>query len=167
MIHINFLAVLVAALIPLIVGMLWYNKVLFGNAWMKAAEMTEDRMKGANMGLIFGLTYLFSFFAAMSLNFIVIHQYHLYSILANEVGINEPGTELNTWFVSFMQKYGTNFRTFKHGAFHGTLAGIMLALPIVGVTALFERRGGKYIAIHVGFWVVSFALMGGMICAWK
>ncbi len=64
-----------------------------------------------------------------------------------------------------MEQYGTNFRTFKHGAFHGAIGGIMLALPIVGTNALFERKGVKYIAINAGFWIISMALMGGIICA--
>ena len=51
----NFLAVLVAAVSTLVVGFVWYHPKVFGTAWMKEADMTEDKMKGANMGLIFGL----------------------------------------------------------------------------------------------------------------
>ena len=64
-----------------------------------------------------------------------------------------------------MAKYGNEFRTFKHGTFHGTLGGLAFALPILGTNALFERKGFKYIAINVGFWTISMALMGGIICA--
>jgi len=41
----------------------------------------------------------------------------------------------------------------------------MLALPIVGIPALFERKGFNYIAINAGYWIVSMALMGGVLCA--
>ena len=167
MVQINWVALLVAALVPLIVGMVWYSQKGFGNAWMKAAEITEDRMKGANMPLIFGLVYLLSFFMAVSLNFIVIHQMHMFSILVNEPGITDKGSEVNTLISTFMDKYGSNFRTFKHGAFHGFLNAITFALPIIGISALFERRGGKYIAIHVGYWAVTLAIMGGIICQWR
>jgi hypothetical protein len=44
------------------------------------------------------------------------------------------------------------------------MGGLTLALPIIGINALFERRGFKYIAINVGYWVVSMAIMGGIIC---
>ena len=148
--QINWVALLVASLVPLMVGMVWYSQKAFGNAWMKAAEITADRMQGANMPLIFGLVYLLSFFMALSLNFVVIHQMHVFSILADEPGIMDKGSEVSTMLSSFMDKYGSNFRTFKHGAFHGFLNGITFALPIVGISALFERRGGKYIAIHAG-----------------
>ena len=119
------------------------------------------------MALVFGLTFLFSFFVAMAMNFMVIHQMHLASVLMNETGFGKPGSEIDLFLSDFIQKYGNNFRTFKHGAFHGTIGGIMLALPIIGVNALFERKGFKYIAINAGFWIVCFALMGGIICAWQ
>jgi len=167
MVQINFLAVMVAALIPLVIGFIWYNPKVFGNAWMKAADVNQDKMQGANMPLVFGLTFVFSFFVAMAMNFMVIHQMHVASILMNEPGLHEPGSELNTWIIGFMQKYGNNFRTFKHGALHGTIGGIMIAFPVIGVNALFERKTFKYIAINAGFWIVCFALMGGIICAWQ
>ena len=58
----------VAAIIPLALGFIWYNPKVFGNAWMKAAEISEERAKSGNMLKIFGLTYLFSLFAAYVLN---------------------------------------------------------------------------------------------------
>ena len=53
MLHINFIAVLVAAIVPMIMGFIWYNPKTLGTAWMKAAEVTEEKMKGANMAVIF------------------------------------------------------------------------------------------------------------------
>lgn len=164
---INFIAVLVAALIPMVVGFIWYNPKVFGNAWMKAADMTTEKMEGANMAVIFGVSYLLSILAAAALNSIVIHQGHIYSILLDEPGFNDPNSEIGMFIAGFMEKYGDNYRTFKHGVFHGVLAGIFLALPVLGINALFERKGFKYIAINAGYWVVTFALMGGIICAWK
>ncbi len=154
-----------AALIPLVIGFIWYNPKVFGAAWMKSADMTEEKMKGANMALVFGLTYLFSLFAAFGLMSLTIHQLSVFSILANEPGMQDPNSEIMVYFNSFMAKYGNNFRTFKHGALHGVIASILLVLPVIGVNALFERRGFKYIAINVGFWMVCFALMGGLICS--
>jgi hypothetical protein len=42
------------------------------------------------------------------------------------------------------------FRTFKHGALHGFLSGLFLALPIIGTNALFERSF-KYTLVTGGF----------------
>ena len=65
-----------------------------------------------------------------------------------------------------MQKLGVSYRTFKHGALHGTISGFMVALPILGINALFERRGFKYIAINVGYWMLCMGIMGGIVSAW-
>ena len=65
----------------------------------------------------------------------------------------------------FMAKYGNNFRTFSHGALHGIILAIGIGLPVFGTNALFERRGGKYIFIHLGYWIITLALMGGLLCA--
>ena len=161
----NFLGILLAALIPMVIGIIWYNPKVFGNAWMKASGMDAEKAKGANMPLILGLSFLFSFFLAFALQFIVIHQSHIYSLLAGEPGINEAGSEVNNLLTSLIAKYGDRFRTFKHGALHGTIAGITLALPFIGTNALFERKGFKYIAINAGYWIVSLALMGGVVSA--
>lgn len=162
--QINFLLLLGAALIPMVIGFIWYNPKTLGTAWMEASGMTEEKMKGANMAIIFGLSYVFSLLIGLILNTIVIHQFHFFSILLNEPGLTEAGSEMNNFVTNFMEKYGTNFRTFKHGAFHGTIAGVLFALPLIGTNALFERKGFKYIAINAGYWIISLALMGGVIC---
>jgi hypothetical protein len=124
-------------------------------------------MKGANMGLTFGLAFLLSFFLAFAIQFMVIHQFHLGSILMNESGLNDPTSEVGMIMKSFMERYGNNFRTFKHGAFHGIIGALTIALPILGTNALFERKSFKYVAINVGYWIVTMALMGGVICAFS
>ncbi|MEO5643242.1 MAG: DUF1761 domain-containing protein [Bacteroidia bacterium] len=155
----------IAALIPLVLGWIWYHPMVLGKAWMGPAGMTEEKLKAGNMIVIFLLTYILSFFVAFSLQFLVIHQMHLKSILMNEPGINDKNSEIGIFISNFIEKYGNNFRTFKHGMLHGTIAGITLALPVVAVTAMFERKGFKYIAINAGFWIICFMLMGGVVCA--
>jgi len=162
----NFLAVLGATCVPIVLGFIWYNpKIGFGKAWMQATGMTEEKAKGANMIVTFGLTILFSFFVAIILQLLVIHQVHVMSLLTHQPDSADPNSESSLMLKKFMELYGSSYRTFKHGAFHGTIAGIMLALPIIGTNALFERRGFKYVAINAGYWIVSMALMGGVLCA--
>jgi hypothetical protein len=155
---------LLSALIPLIVGFIWYNPKVFGGFWMRVAEMNEEKMKSGKMIWIFLLTYIFGFMLSAIMMSIVIHQTHLFSLFADTPEAQDSTTEAGKLFSDMMTKYGNNFRTFKHGAFHGTLSGIFIALPIIGINALFERRGGKYILVHVGYWTVTLALIGGTIC---
>jgi len=43
-VHINFLAVLVAALVAFLLGGLWYSPILFGKLWMEAHGYTEAKI---------------------------------------------------------------------------------------------------------------------------
>ncbi len=160
----NLLILLLAALVPLVIGFIWYNPKVLGTAWMNASGLTEDKLKGGNMIVIFALTYLFSLMAATVISAIVIHQSAIYSTLANEEGFGIAGSAIQNYIDDFMKNYGQNFRTFKHGMLHGGITAIFFVLPIVGINALFERKGFKYIMIHVGYWFISLMLMGGIIC---
>ncbi len=163
MIELNWLVVLSTALVPLAVGALWYGP-LFGKAWMVEADMSEEKIMSANMMKIYGLALVFGLMLAVGLTPVVIHQMGVFSTLQN-LGLETPGSEVNLYFQDFMTKYGSNFRTFKHGAFHGLLTGIFVFLPVMGTNALFERRSWKYIFMNVGYWVISASIMGGIISA--
>lgn len=160
----NILVIFLTALIPMLVGFVWYNPKVFGNAWMEAAGMTEDKIKNANMGLIFGLSFVFSLMLATIMSVLVVHQVHVTSLFFKQP-IDDPSTEAGAIYKSVMDLLGNSYRTFKHGSFHGIIAGLFIALPVVGTNALFERKGFKYIAINSGYWILSFGLMGGVICA--
>lgn len=159
--EINFLALIAAAASTLIIGFIWYNPKVFGTIWMKESGTTEDKMKGANMALIFGMAVFYAFFMAMVLQFLTIHQWGAIGMIGGDAANAKPS------FTAFMNDYGIAFRTFKHGMLHGFIAGLFLALPIVGTNALFERRSWKYTLISGGYWIVCFMIMGGIICAWK
>lgn len=116
------------------------------------------------MLLTFALTYVFGCMLSIALMSIVIHQMSVYSVLANEPGLTDPNSALSVMVKDFMTKYGSNFRTFKHGALHGTVTALFIGLPIIGVISLFERRRFAYVAVHTGYWIVTLALMGGIIC---
>jgi hypothetical protein len=167
MLEINFPIIALAALIPLFLGAIWYHKKVFGSVWIKVSGVSEEQTKSAHMWLVFVLTYVFSLFLCMALMPIVIHQFGIFSVLAGDPAFMQPGSETTNYFADFMTRYGTNFRTFKHGVFHGVLIGIFFALPIFAINAMFEKKGFKYIAINVGYWIVSLALMGGVICAYN
>ena len=152
----------IAAFFPLILGFVWYNPKVFGKAWMAGAGITEDSMKGGNMALVFGLTYVFSFFVAFSLLFVTVHQYGLNSLILPQNG--HPVDDPTGMGKQVLEMYKDSYRSFKHGALHGTIVGITFILPIIGINALFERRGWKYILINAGFWIVCCAVMGGIVC---
>jgi hypothetical protein len=69
-------------------------------------------------------------------------------------------------FQAFMDDYGNTFRTYRHGALHGFMAGIFIVLPIIGINGMFERQSWKHILINVGYWTVTLTIMGAIVCGW-
>ena len=161
----NFYVLFLAALVPMVIGFVWYGP-MFGNAWMKEMGFTKESLAGTNMFKILIISYVFSLFIASFLMFVVIHQSGFDSTLAGEPGFNEKAGEGFAFFQDFINTYGDRFRTFGHCALHGMTTGLFFVLPILSILALFERKTIKYVAINAGYWTVTFAIMGGIICQW-
>lgn len=159
MAEINLLALAVAALVTLPIGYIWYG-LLFGKSWMAATGMTEEKAKNSNPIVIYGLSLLFSFFIAGMLQFIVIHQWGVEGLVAGTLG-KLPS------YTAFAADYSNEFRSFGHGALHGTMTGILLIFPMIAINALYEQKSWKYILINSGYWTLCLLVMGGIICAWK
>ena len=64
---VNWLAILVAGISSFVVGGIWYSPGLFGKAWMKDNNFTEESIKKGNKGKIFGFTFIFSLLMAANL----------------------------------------------------------------------------------------------------
>ena len=154
----NFLAIVVAAVVPMVLGFVWYNPKVFGLTWMREAEMTEIKMKGGNMAIIFGVSFLLALLLAFFSNFLVVHEFGVF-------GLTEGNLEGATT-QAFLEEFEGKWRTFKHGALHGAMAGVMFALPLIGINSLFERKSFKYIAINAGYWIVCLTIMGSIISVW-
>lgn len=133
----NFLVHAGAAVSALIVGFLWYNPKTFGSAWMKTIGMTEERASKGNMPLIFGLALIFAFILSLPLSFFVNHP----AMFGGEA----------------------SFDTFQHGMLHGASMGVFFALPLIANKALFEQLSMKYVWINAGYWIVTMAVMGGIL----
>jgi len=63
-----------------------------------------------------------------------------------------------------------NFDTFAHGAWHGTFIAITVVTPVVVITGWLTKKIWKHIIIHILYWIITLALMGGILDAmnhWK
>lgn len=156
----NYYWYFITALIPMLVGSIWYGP-LFGKSWMKTNGFTEESLKGANMAVIFISSYLLSVLLSFMVGNIAIHQIGVYGMLMDSNG--ELGSN-QVLFDDLMEKFGQNYRSFGHGIVHGIQITVLLVLPIMAINALFERRGWKYIFIHVGYWLVTLMLISGCLC---
>jgi hypothetical protein len=134
--NINWLSLIIGALIPMVMGFIWYHKAVFGKAWMESVGMTEEKAKNANMPVVFGVSLVMAFILAFFfLNF-----------------NNSPGQE-------------GQYDTFKHGAFHGALIAVLVAMPVMVTNALFEQKSFKNMVINVAYWILTLALVGGVVDA--
>lgn len=134
----NFWAILVATLSTFVIGGLWYSPMLFGNAWMNAAGVSEQEIQQGNKAKIFGLAFIFELIMAFNLAMFL-------------TGSPEAAEQMNA----------------GAGAFYGFLTGFGWIFFAMAVNSLYEQRSWKYIFINGGYWTIAFTLMGLIIGAWK
>ncbi len=144
----NIVPILVAALIPTIVGMAYYNPKTIGGAWIKSTGKTEEElMDGFNLPLVLILGLVLGLFLSFGLNALIELSHGSFDDAGKFTG-------------------GSNY-TFKHGALHGVIIFVTIALPPFLMNALYERKSWMNSLIHIGYWLIVFALMAGLTDAWN
>jgi len=88
------------------------------------------------------MAFIYAFFISFVMQFLVIHQ-----MGANSATVGVQGVDSSV-LKNYMDAYGSTYRTFKHGALHGFMAGLFFALPVIGVGSLYERRSWKYVLVR-------------------
>ena len=132
----NWFSLVIATLTPMIMGYIFYHPKLFGTVWMNSLGLSEEDFKNQNKVIVFGFAIIMSFILAFFM-----------------VNINNgPGQE-------------GQFDTFLHGAFHGLILGIVVAMPVLVINGLFELRDLKNLAINTLYWIITLTLMGGIVDA--
>lgn len=64
---INWIAVIVAAVLNFGLGGLWYSPMLFGKAWQAENKLSDEDLKKGNMAKIFGFSFLWSLIMSANL----------------------------------------------------------------------------------------------------
>ncbi|MGB3798383.1 MAG: DUF1761 domain-containing protein [Lewinella sp.] len=156
----------VVGLIPLFVGAIYYNERIVGGLWMRATGLDAERLQRGNLAVIYGMAYLFSVLLALLLSSIVIHQSAIGGLLMEVPGWGDADSEVMQRLAALDEESNilTRHRTFGHGLLHGALTALVLIGPVLSINALFERRRWNYVLIHVGYWTITLALMGGVLC---
>ncbi len=65
--NLNYLAIFVAALSTFLIGGLWYSPLLFAKSWMSENGYTDEDLKGGNMAMIFGGSFVLGFIMSFNL----------------------------------------------------------------------------------------------------
>lgn len=142
---INILFIALAALVPMIIGAIFYGP-LFGKQWMNSLGYTEENIpEPIKMPIAYVVSLLLSFILAYALKMIIEFSHR---------GINDAGE------LAFMADHN-----FGHGAFHGAFFGLTMILPVLISCLLFQRNKAGNILMNVVYWLISLALMGGIVDA--
>lgn len=67
MASVNWIAVIVAAILNFILGGLWYSPALFGKAWQAENKLSDEDLKKGNTAKIFGFSFFWSLIMAANL----------------------------------------------------------------------------------------------------
>ena len=89
MVHVNYLAVLVAAVVVFVLGWLWYSPLLFFKPWMRlrgmdpAAAMSGAKMPAGKLAIEFARCFVLAFVIAHVIGALHIHN----GLVAAHVGV--------------------------------------------------------------------------------
>ena len=148
--NLNWFAIIVAGLIPTVMGYLWYGPIL-GKQWIASTGKTEDwyREQGG-MPTIMGISIVLSIVLAWTLKIFILTTHG----------------DLLVDCMNVVEGLGSH-KTFGHGALHGAMYSAFWLIPVFVINGMFERRGPKNYWIHIAYWVITCAIMGGILDAWN
>jgi hypothetical protein len=142
--QVNYLAVIVAAIVLFALGGLWYSPVLFAKKWIALQGRSEEQMRAdaarGNMPLMYLLAFLTAFIIAWAM-----------AVLAN----------------SFVPRLPT---TAGDWAWRGVKLGLFcwfgFVMPTTFATSLFSMKPRQLWLIDAGYNLASFVIAGAIILGW-
>jgi hypothetical protein len=136
-VHINYLAILVSAIIMFGLGALWYSSVMFAKPWLASLGKTEKQLqedaRQRSMPLKFGL----SFVAYFAMAFVMSH-------IIDYAAAKTLSDGLRTGFWLWLGLVATT--------------GLVLSL--------FESRSLRLYLIDMGYHLIGMLIMGGILAVW-
>ena len=133
---INWLAVVVAAAAFFALGAIWYGP-LFGKAWQKGVGLSDEDLKGANMGKLFGSAFIMALIISFGMAMFFF-------------GFG-PNPDMNAGM----------------GAMYGVMTGIFFIFPSTAMNYLFSRKSTSLIMIDSLYHIVAYTIVGVILGAWQ
>ena len=135
-VDINYLAVLVSAIVSMGLGALWYSPMIFGKMWMKLMNIDEKSMKKAQKKEM-GKSYAIAFAASLLMAYVLAH------------------------FVDYAQA-----KTALEGMQAGFWIWLGFVATITLNSVLWEGRPWKLYLINAAHYFVSLQIMGAILAVW-
>ena len=136
MIEVNYIAILIAAIVSMALGFLWYSPMVLGKPWMKLKGYTQESLKKEQkeMTKYYALSFLLAFVTAYILS-------HVIALSLNFYGFSRVSTGVTT-------------------AFWMWLGFIM---PVQLTASIFGDKKWDLFGIDTGYQLVSVLAMGIVI----
>ncbi len=133
---VNYLAVLISAIVAMIIGMIWYSPILFGNLWMRSSGFTDKMMKEAkNKGMAW--RYIIMFIGSLLTAYILSH------------------------FIDY-----TESTTFVAGMTTAFWLWLGFIVPVSLASILWEGKSPTYYFINIFYYLVMLVIVGGILAIW-
>ena len=134
---INYIAVLVSAIVSMFIGFLWYSPLLFGKVWMKESGQTKKDIKGVKKK---GMApyYLAAFIATLLMSFIL------------------------AYFVQYAAA-----TTLFEGMQAGFWIWLGFVAPVLLGSVLWEGKSFRYYMINVFHYLATLLVMAGIMAVWQ
>lgn len=136
-VDVNYLAVLLAAVVSMVLGFLWYSPILLGKPWMKERGFTPEGLKNAQKGMakLYGISFVVSLVTAYVLA-------HVMALSGAFYHYPKIQTGLTTGFWVWL--------------------GFMMPIQVTA-TIFSDKKNWKLFAIDTGYQLVSILGMGIVI----
>lgn len=148
-VSLNYWAILVAAIVNIVLGFLWYSPLLFGKPWMRLMNIDKKKMNESKKK---GMTknYIVMIISTLVMTYILAH-FVSYIRTLNFSILSAPAT----FGFIFSQAFQLAFWIWL-----GFVATVMLG------SILWEGKPVKLYLINAFYYLVSFILMAVILFAW-
>ncbi len=142
---VNYLAILVAAIVMFILGGLWYSPILFMKKWLALQNRTEEEARAQAASANMPLMYISAFITALITAAVMAHLLSHLMSGSEHIIHSGPGG----------------------GAGFGFLFWLGFAAPTSYATAMFSGKPKQLWLIDSTYYLVSFVLAGAILGAWR
>lgn len=137
-VDINWLAIIVAVMVNMAVGMLWYSKSFFGKEW---AKLTGRKLE--DMGKDPARSYTLTTAGAFAQAYVLTH------------------------FVTYAAYFYPAYNNFSVGVFTAVWSWVAFVAVPQGVNTVFAGTRKKLWAINTGYFLVVLLINGVLLASWR
>lgn len=134
----NFLAIIIAAIVNVIIGSLWYSPLLFAKPWAKASGMKKEDM-GKDYKMSAGM-YVPPLIAAFVTSFVL-------AWFLNALHITSVGGGIEIGFLAWL--------------------GFTTTAQVLNSWVFSNGRPKELYLINTGYHLVIFCIMGAILAVWR